>query len=186
VLAGLVAAASLIGTGGSGALIPTPIGVGPGYRLEATSAAVRAAAPVRRLRCNAASAPRVYAHVELFARRRVLLLPAGIGMAPPLVRDGAYVVGARCSYAIRTTAPTGVVEVARGTNATLGDLFAVWGEPLSATRLAGFRGRVTAFVAGQRVPGDVRAIPLTRHAQIVLEVGGYIPPHRVFLFGAGR
>jgi hypothetical protein len=36
------------------------------------------------------------------------------------------------------------------------------------------------------VRGEPRAIPLARHAQIVLEVGGSIPPHRVFLFGPGR
>ena len=124
--------------------------------------------------------------MELFARRRVLLLPAGIGMAPPLQRDGAYVVGARCSYPVRTTAPTGVIEVAGGTHATIGELFALWGQPLTRTRLAGFRGRVTAFVAGRTWRGGVRTIPLTRHAQIVLEIGGYVRPHPLFLFGPGR
>jgi hypothetical protein len=28
----------------------------------------------------------------------------------------------------------------------------------------------------------VRTIPLRRHAEIVVEVGGYIPPHTFFLF----
>jgi hypothetical protein len=28
----------------------------------------------------------------------------------------------------------------------------------------------------------VARIPLARHAEIVLEVGGYVPPHRAFLF----
>jgi hypothetical protein len=54
---------------------------------------------------------------------------------------------------------------------------------LSRSRLAGFRGRVLAFVSGIRWRGDVRAIPLARHAQIVLEIGSYIRPHRFFLFG---
>jgi hypothetical protein len=31
----------------------------------------------------------------------------------------------------------------------------------------------------------VRAIPLRRHAQIVLELGPYIPPHESYLFGMG-
>jgi hypothetical protein len=121
--------------------------------------------------------------VELFANRRVLLLPAGIGMAPPLVRDGAYVVRARCSYALRTTAPTGVIEVAPGVAPKLGDLFGLWGQPLTGSRLAGFRGLVHAYVAGRRWQGNVRAIPLRRHAQIVLEIGGYVRPHAFFLFG---
>jgi hypothetical protein len=125
---------------------------------------------------------RVGAHIELFANRRVLLVPAGVGMAAPLRREGAYVVGSRCSYAVRTTAPTGVVEVARGANATIGSLFRLWGQPLTGSRLASFRGRVRAYVAGVLWRGDVRMIPLARHAQIVLEVGGYVRPHRFFLF----
>ena len=68
---------------------------------------------------------------------------------------------------------------------TLGDLFDVWGQPLSHTRMAGFRGRVRAFVGGRRWNRGPRAIPLARHAQIVLEVGGYVPPHRTYLFPPG-
>jgi hypothetical protein len=44
---------------------------------------------------------------------------------------------------------------------------------------------VRAYVGGERWRGDVRAIPLTRHAQIVLELGAYIPPHPRFLFPRG-
>ena len=174
---------ALLGALGGGAPSPTPIGVGPLYRLPAAPARVARGAPVGGFRCGTAGARRVLAHVELFADRRVLLIPAGVGMAPPLTRDGAYVTGSRCSYAVRTTAPTGVVEVARGVKATVGDLFRVWGQPLSRSRLAGFPGRVRAYVAGVPWRGNVRAIPLARHAQIVLEVGGYVRPHRFFLFG---
>ena len=103
-------------------------------------------------------------------------------MAPPLVRSGAYVSGARCSYEIRTSDPTGVVEFVPRAHPTIGDLVTVWGQSLSAHRLAGFRGAVTAWVGGKRWPGDVRAIPLRRHSEIVIEVGGYVPPHAFFLF----
>src|SRR5439155_1640623 len=106
------------------------------------------------------------------------------GMAAPLRRDGAYIVAVRCSYPLRTVAPTGVVQVARGARATVGDLFAVWGQRLTADRLARFRGRVRAFVGGRRWRHAVQMIPLRRHAEIVLEVGGYVPPHHFFLFGA--
>ncbi|TMK65101.1 MAG: hypothetical protein E6G60_05785 [Actinobacteria bacterium] len=177
--------AALLGALSGGAPIPTPIGVGPLYRLPAAPARVAAAEPVGRFRCGATARPRVRAHVELFANRRVLILPAGIGMAPPLARDGAYVTRARCSYAVRTTTPTGVIEVVAAKNATIGDLFRVWGQPLTRARLAGFRGRVHAYVARSRWRGDIRAIPLRRHAQIVLEIGGYVRPHRFFLFGRG-
>jgi len=184
VLGGAVVVA-LLGVLGGGAPIPTPIGVGPGYRLPAAPAAVMRGAPVGRFDCATTPHARTRAHVELFANRRVLLLPAGIGMPQPVVRDGAYVLRARCSYALRTTAPTGVVEVVPGSRATVGDLFRVWGQPLRSSRLAGFRGHVHAYVAGKPWRGDVRAIPLRWHAQIVLEVGGYVRPHALFLFGSG-
>jgi hypothetical protein len=122
-------------------------------------------------------------HLELFAARRVVLVAPGIGIAPPRRRKGAYVRGGRCSYPVRTREPTGVVEVeAGGHERALGHLFSVWGQPLSRDRMAGFRGRVRAYVGGRRWRGDARAIPLRRHAQIVLEVGGYVPPHRTYRF----
>ncbi len=129
------------------------------------------------------------AHVELFAGSHVILVPAGIGIAPPRATAGAYVSGGRCSYALRTTEPTGVIEIVPGTRATLGDLFDVWGASLSARELAGFRAplgaRVRVYVAGLRRVGDPRLIRLTRHAQIVLELGAFIPPHRTYRFAPG-
>lgn len=120
----------------------------------------------------------------MFARRRVVAIPAGIGVAPPISRDGAYVRGGRCVYAARTREPTGLVEV--DAPVTLGELFAIWGQPLSPTRAAGFRApdgqRVAAFVAGRRWHGDPRSVPLTRHAVVVLEVDGFVAPHRSYRF----
>jgi hypothetical protein len=79
------------------------------------------------------------------------------------------------------------VIVVRGRTLTVGDLFRVWGQPLGPHSLAGFTSRtaVRAYVAGRLVKGPVRAIPLTPHAQIVLELGGYVPPHPFFLFPGG-
>jgi hypothetical protein len=135
------------------------------------------------MRCWGGERPRFKVHLELFAGRRVVLVPPGIGVAPPRVRDGAYVRGGRCTYPLVTREPTGVVEVeSGGRQRTLGDLFAVWGQPLGRRRMAGFRGRVSAFVGGHRYKDDPRTIPLTRHAQIVLEVGGYVRPHATYRF----
>jgi len=187
VLGGVIAAIvlSLVGSDHATTLIPTPIGVGAKYRLSAAPPAVLRGVPVRSMRCRDAR-HWASAHVEVFAARRVVILPAGIGMAKPVQRNGAYVTGARCSYPVRTVAPTGVVQFAPGTRATVGDLFAVWGARLTNHALAGFRGRVSAYVSGRAWRGDVRAIRLRRHAQIVLEIGGYVPPHPFFLFGAGQ
>ena len=171
-------------TASAGRPVPTPIGVTPAYRLPAAGAAVRAGRPIGTLACAHTGTARFRVHLELFANRLVLLVPAGIGVAPPLRRDHAYVLGGRCSYPLRTREPTGVVEVAASRPLRLGDLFRVWGQPLGPRRLAGFRSAqpVPAFANGRRVGGDPRAIPLRRHDEIVLEIGGYVPPHSSYLF----
>ena len=121
----------------------------------------------------------------MFARGRVVVVPAGIGIAPPHETDGAYVDDGRCHYPLRTREPTGLIEIAAGTAATVGDLFDLWGQALGPRRLAGFSGTVLAHVAGREWRGDPRAIPLARHAQIVLQVGPRIPPHPSYRFPSG-
>ena len=183
VLCGFVAR----GAGAQPPPVPTPIGVAPDYRLEASTPDVRAGRPVGKLACAPSSATRFRVHLELFARERVLIVPAGIGVAPPVERDGAYVVGGRCLYPLRTREPTGVVEVA-ATGLRVGDLFRIWGQPLGPRRLAGFTTSrpLLAFVNGRRYHGDPRSIPLRRHDEIVLEIGGYVPPHVSYVFPKGR
>lgn len=142
--------------------------------------------PIRGLRCTRRTQSRFGVHLELFAARRVVLVAPGIGIAPPRTSRGAYVTSGRCSYPVRTREPTGVVEVARRARAvTLGDLFSVWGQPLSRRRMAGFRGTVTAYVGGRPWHGDPRSTPLERHAQIVLQVGGHVAPHPSYRFPPG-
>jgi hypothetical protein len=154
---------------------PWPIGPGPRYQPPARPHAVVASKTVGGLRC---SAPRTSfrVHVELFANRRVVILPAGIGVSPR-----------GCVYPLRTTAPDGVVRVERGATLRLGDLFAVWGQPLGQRRLASFTSSapVRAYVGGRLVAGAAASVPLTPHAQIVVELGGYVPPHSSFLFAGG-
>src|SRR5205809_8095637 len=68
---------------------------GHGHRYHPPPSGRRASAgrPVGRLRCGRASPKRYAAHREIFANRRDLVIPAGIGVAPPRVRSGAYVKG---------------------------------------------------------------------------------------------
>jgi hypothetical protein len=162
-----------------------PAGRGPAYRLPAVSPAVARRAPIGGLRCTAEH-PRSYGvHVELYAHRLVVPVPAGIGIAPPQQRKGAYVPSGACSYPLRTFEPTGVFVVDAGRELSLRDLFAVWGQPLSQSTLAGFRGTVHAFVGGHAWDRPPELIPLTRHAEIVLEVGGAVAPHPAYRFPPG-
>lgn len=103
-------------------------------------------------------------HLELFANKRVVLIPAHIGCW--------------------TNDPTGVVRYRKG--ATLGAFFRVWRQRLAPARLLSFAGRVTAFRNGRRIGGDPRAIVLRDGDELVLEVRGYVPPHRFYLFPRGH
>jgi hypothetical protein len=158
-----------------------PIGVGPRFHPPVSGQITGSCQPVL--------GPRDGVHVEVFAADRVLLLPAGIGTRPPLTALDGRITAARCYGALVTLDPTGVVLVRPGTKLTLGTLFSSWGEPLSRTRLASFaaaaRTQVTVFVDGKPWPGAPAAVPLTRHAEIVLEVGPYVPPHSSYAFPPG-
>jgi hypothetical protein len=147
--------------------------VGPRYQPSADSAIVAAGKPVGGMTCRANG--RTFAvHVELFANRKVIVVPRGIGVSPH-----------RCRYPLRTETPTGVVRVDSARPRTLRDLFTVWGRRLGRTRLLSFSGRVSVFVNGRRFRGDPGAVPLTRHLQIVVEVGGYVSPHPRYVFPKG-
>jgi hypothetical protein len=126
-------------------------------------------------------------HVELFADRRAIVIPAGIGIAMPYRRVGGDVRPSGCVYRLHTTTPTGVVQVSTRAPVTVGDLFRIWGQPIGEHRLLSFRSHsgVRAFVDGVERSGKARAIRLTPHAQVVLEIGGYVPPHRSYLFPKG-
>jgi hypothetical protein len=152
---------------------PWPIGVGPRYHPPALSARVERGAPIAGMRCR--SGGRTFAvHVELFADRRVVVVPRGIGRSPR-----------GCTYPLSTAAPTGVVDVKRGSRHTLGDLFRVWGQALEPGRLLSFRGRVRVYVGGRRWIGEPRSVVLTKHLQVVVEIGRYVAPHARYLFPKG-
>ena len=124
---------------------------------------------------------RFRAHIELFADRQAVLIPAGIGLREPRRDENGRIDAAACRARVRTLEPTGVVEF-DGSNLTVADVFAVWGQRLGDRRLLSFTGPVSAFVAGRRVNSDPADIALADGAQIVLEVGGYVEPHASFAF----
>jgi hypothetical protein len=165
---------------------PIPSGRGPQYRLPALSAQSALGRPIDNMFCTRQRHRRSYAiHLELYARGLVLPIPAGIGVAPPLKRRGAYVASGRCAYPIRTLEPTGLVLVDRGGQFTIGGLFAIWGKRIGLTQLASFTGPVFAYVNGHHWVGPPERIPLREHAQIVLEADGYVPPHPSYTFPPG-
>jgi hypothetical protein len=181
-LAASAALATPLVLAGHPSVRPWPIGPGPGYRPPATSPAVATGKPVGTFRCG--GGPTVSLHLEIFADRRAIVIPAGIGVAPPLRLRSGVVVATRCTYPVSTSTPTGVVQLRRGVALRLIDLFRIWGQTLAPGQIASFRSRlpVRAYLDGRRVRGPVAAIPLRRHEEIVLELGAYVAPHPFFLF----
>jgi hypothetical protein len=116
-------------------------------------------------------------------------LPSGIGIVSPqhISGDpsGFYDLGT-CYYYIHTHDSSGYVHVepADGTTYTLKDVFAVWGQPLTATDVAGFTApSIQVFTAQApnsgnntttgwtQFSGDPNTIPLDSHKAIIIQVG---------------
>ncbi len=158
-----------------------PIGRGARFHPPATGPVIAPCA--RRL------GPRYGTHVEVFAANRVLLIPTGIGTRPPRRFSAGRIAGAGCYGALVTLEPTGLVLVRPGLKLSLSDLFHAWGQPLTRRRLSSFRAPprtpVAVFVDGRRWYGSPANVPLSRHSEIVAEVGAYVPPHASYTFPPG-
>jgi hypothetical protein len=154
-----------------------PIGHGARFQPPARGPALGA--------CRGELGPRFGVHVELFAANRVVLVAAGIGTRAPRRWFDGRISGARCYGELVTLEPTGVVLVRPGGRLRLAELFRSWGQALSGQRLASFTGAVRVFVDGRRRAGLPGAVRLTRHAEIVLEVGPAVPPHSRYTFPPG-
>jgi hypothetical protein len=128
-------------------------------------------------------------HIELFAANRVVLVARAIGTRPPRGFAAGRLSRAGCYGDLVTIDPTGLILVRPNARLKLSDLFRAWGQPLTRTRLASFAAqpdqRVVAFVDGLRWRGSPMSIPLTRHSEVVVEIGPYVPPHRSYAFPPG-
>ena len=119
----------------------------------------------------------VHSHLAIFNNGVQIQIPKLIGgTQSPAQPQG-------CLYWIHTHDASGIIHIESPVLApqgqsgfTLGNLFDIWGEPLTSANVAGITGQVTAFVNGVRYDGDFKAIPLGAHQQIVLEVGKNVPP----------
>jgi hypothetical protein len=128
----------------------------------------------------------IHAHLTIFVDGTPRQVPAGIGIAPPLeVQEtpvGAFVARAACFMWLHTHSADGIIHTESPVTRiyTLGNLFDIWGQPLSRRQVGPARGEVTAFFNGRIFKGNPRRIPLLAHAQIQLDVGRpLIAPERI-------
>jgi hypothetical protein len=162
--------------------------IGPnGFPVEtgaflAPSTTTRLGAIINGIQCEpiAQLAYKTYAHVQVYVHGRSRALPGGIGIVDQAVIEtphGLYYSTNTCMYWLHTRAADGLIEVESPVprQFTLGDFFAIWNQPLTATHVARFRGKVTATVNGRLWHGDPASIPLTQNAAIQLSVGKPTP-----------
>lgn len=128
--------------------------------------------PVLGIECllNMPEAYHVHAHVSIFLDGEPLAVPANIGIHNQ--------EPSRCFYGIHTHDLSGKihVEFAAPGAYTLGQLFAIWGQPLEPDNVAGLTGKPIVVYSTDnatvtRVTTDWKAIELTTHKEITIQVG---------------
>ncbi|HKB53811.1 MAG TPA: hypothetical protein VKD22_07405, partial [Ramlibacter sp.] len=126
-----------------------------------------------------ADAEHYHVHLSLFVDRQQVALPLGVGIMNAVVEGDSLAIAGTCFYWLHSHDRTGIIHVEpseAGHTFTLGEYFDVWGEPLTSNNVAGNQGSVTVFIDGARYFGDPRAIVLTAHQQITIEVGDRVAP----------
>jgi hypothetical protein len=126
----------------------------------------------------------VHPHLAIFYNGKQMQVPQYVGFA--LNPAGS------CLYWIHTHDASGIIHIEapdlsppQGGPYTLGMFFDIWGQPLQPDDVAGLKGDVTAYVNGQKYAGDLTAIPLRAHQQVVLEIGTPIVPPPNYTFPPG-
>ena len=132
----------------------------------------------------------IHAHLTLFVDGTARRIPDGVGIPGAQVSAtpvGPYVGSGSCFYWLHTHAADGIVHIESPVQRTytLGNFFDVWRQQLTRTEVGPAHGRVTALYNGQVFRGNPRDIPLTKHAQIQLEVGRPLVAPVVIRFPAG-
>ena len=138
----------------------------------------QAGPPVDQIQCQASEQVlfHIHAHLTVFVNGAPRRIPYGIGIPAGQASTtpaGPFVGSGACFYWLHTHAEDGIIHIESPVERayTLGDFFDVWGQKLGPTKVGPAIGRVTAFYDGLWFRGDPRDIPLSKHAQIQLDVG---------------
>jgi hypothetical protein len=107
----------------------------------------------------------VHAHLTVIYNGQWLQMPENVGITPS------------CYYEVHMHDHTGIIHIESPVvrHYTLGEFFDIWGEPLTNTNVAGITGNIVAYIndngEARRYMGDLRAIELTSHRDITLQIG---------------
>ncbi|MCW2644382.1 MAG: hypothetical protein QOF87_2835 [Pseudonocardiales bacterium] len=130
------------------------------------------------IQCNSAEqvAYHIHSHLTVYVNGVLRPIPAGIGVVTPVAQqtaNGVFDSASQCYYWLHVHAQDGVIHVEspNQTNYTLGQFFAIWKQPLTASQIGPATGTLTVFVNGTRYTGNPADIVLKSHEDIQIDVG---------------
>jgi hypothetical protein len=119
----------------------------------------------------------IHAHLAIYINGTQYTVPYGIGIEQPWSTeadgDSEFVDSGAAFYYLHTHDDTGVIHIESPTTKTytLGQFFAEWNQPLSATQIGSHTGSVITYVNGSKYTGDPANITLSAHEVIQLDLG---------------
>jgi hypothetical protein len=129
--------------------------------------------PVGGLNCGLRSNAYTYTHLSIYQNGRLLTVPANIGTVGPTMTAQTG-----CAYPLHTVDASGKIrmDTTTGASYTLGQFFAIWGETLGASNVAGLSGSpVTIYVndggALSQYKGDPASLVLPPHGEVTIMTG---------------
>jgi hypothetical protein len=139
--------------------------------------------PIGELDCIDVITLHYHAHVSLFVAGRRVAIPMAIGIVDPVISEG-FVQNGSCLYWMHTHDGSGLIHIepAHAGEFTVGDLFDIWGQPLTESNVAGFEGTVSVFVDGLRHDGDPRSVVLESRKHVSLQVGSPLASPPMYIF----
>ena len=139
--------------------------------------------PVQGLSClkpDKSSPAFSYAHLNLVVDGQQITVPENIGLVSQgnlgIADPESRAIG--CAYPVLTSDTSGKIRTQTGNPQpyTLGQFFALWGQPLAEANVAGYTGKaVKVFVkdgtALSEYSGSLEALPLTANREITIQIG---------------
>ena len=170
-LAGLLAAGLLLGACGTTSASPPDAA-----HLNTSVQNLHEGQVVDSVPCLSADLPEIHIHVHLavYDQGTQVTVPAGIGVGRPWGFDNTgFLASGSCFAWMHTHDTTGVIHIVtpQQSRFTLGQLFSVWGQPLSATGAFNYTGELAVLVDGRDNGGNPRAIVLNQYENVVIELG---------------
>lgn len=137
---------------------------------------------VQGVSCQSSEQPayHIHTHLAVYVDGKLRPITAGVGIVEPQSQQGAnppFYGATNCYYWLHVHTQDGVIHVESPTTRkyTLGQFFAIWGQPLSKTQVGPASGTLTVFVNGKAYSGDPANISLGSREDIQIDVGTVVP-----------